>query len=192
LAKDALTVADPAVVLDAGRAALAQKDLPAAARFYRVLGGGAALLQDRRQQIVAYIEIAGALLAEGSAPVDDVLAYLREARRRAPGSGFTGLCAALTAAAWSSSGHQAEAQAALAELADVPSLQHLHVQLDVWLADGMLDLLIGLALERTDPDAAKRHYQAVAGSVLAQRPLGKLALRLGTPPVRGKAQKRAP
>jgi hypothetical protein len=192
LAPPARAASDPAVVLDGGRAALAQKDLSAAARFYRSLGGGAALLPDLRQQVVAYIEIAGALLAEGSAPLDDVLAYLREARRRAPGTGFGGLCAALTAVAWSASGHDAEAQAALAEVSDATALQRLRLQRDVWLADGMLDGLLGFVLERSDPEASKQHYQALAGSLLGQRPFGKLASRASTTAARSRARGRTP
>src|SRR5215216_5279348 len=51
---------DPGGLLDGGRAALAQRDLGRAARFYRALGSRAALLPDRSQQVVAYLEIAGA------------------------------------------------------------------------------------------------------------------------------------
>ena len=177
LADDAGTVADPSALLDGGRAALAQKDLESAARFYRLLGSRAALLPDRSQQVVAYIEIAGALLATGKAPIDDVLAYLREARRRSAGSGFTGLCAALTALTWIAEGREAEGQGALSELSDPEALLRFETRKDVWLADGLLHAVLGLAFERERPDLSATHYQALAQSPLSATAIGKIASR---------------
>lgn len=177
LAADALGAADPSALLDGGRAALAQKDAPSAARFYRALGSRAALLADRSQQVTAYVEIAAALLATESAPADDVLAYLREARRRSSGSGFTGLCAALTAVAWLSEGREAEAQGALAELAEAEQLERFRGNKVVWLPEGVLDLSLAVALERSQPDQAAQHFRAVAKSPLVKTKLVKLAAR---------------
>lgn len=177
LTADAGMVSDPAALLDGGRAALAQQDLTSAARFYRLLGSRAALLAERRQQTVAYLEIASALLAEGSAPSDDVLAYLREAKRRAAGSGFGGLCAALTALAWVSAGREAEGQGALAELGDVEALSRFEKPQDVWLPSGMLHAVLGLALETSQPEASKQHYEALAKTALGKTNVGKIAGR---------------
>ena len=177
LAEDAGNVADPAALLDGGRAAVAQRDLANAARFYRALGSRAALLADRSQQVVAYIEIAAALLASDKAPVDDVLAYLREARRRSAGSGFTGLCAGLTALAWTAQGREAEGQGALSEVTDPDALAGLETSKEVWLPDGVLHAVMGLVLERERPEEAAAHFRAVANSGLTATPLGKLGNR---------------
>jgi hypothetical protein len=177
LADDAAPLADPAALLDGGRAALARGDLSRAARFYRALGSRAALLADRKQQAVAYIEIAGALMASDLAPLDDVLAYLREARRRSAGSGLTGLCAALTAVAWAAQGREAEAQGALGELTDVDALARLESEKAVSLADGLLHAALGLAVERTHPEQSAKHYQQLADGPLGKTSLGKLATR---------------
>lgn len=177
LADDAAAVPDPSALLDGGRAALAQKDLPSAARFYRALGSRASLLPDRSQQVVAYIEIAAALLVTESAPVDDVLAYLREARRRSAGSGFTGLCAALTAVAWTAQGREAEGQGALSEVTDPEALQAFEARKDVWLPDGLFHAVMGLVFERDRADLSVTHYQALAQSPLASTALGKLGTR---------------
>jgi hypothetical protein len=190
LTADAAAVADPAALLDGGRAALAQGELATAARFYRMLGSRAALLAERRQQAVAYLEIAATLLAEGKAPVDDVLAYLREARRRSAGSGFGGLCAALTAVAWASAGREAEGQGALAELGDVDDLKRFESQKDVWLPSGLLHAVLGLALENGRSEESKDHYEALAKTPLGQTSLGKLATRTRTRAVSGKAKRR--
>jgi hypothetical protein len=172
-------VADPAALLDGGRAALAQKDLPRAAAFYRALGSRAALLPDRLAQVTAYVEIAGALLAAGSAPTDDVLAYLREAQRRASGTGLSGLSAALTAVVWLADGRAAEAQGALAEVKDAEGLVRFRGNQLVWLPDGLLDAALAVSLEREQPELAAEHYRA-----LVQTPLGagKLARLRARPP----------
>jgi hypothetical protein len=177
LSGDSAGVADPAALWDGGRAALAQKDAPSAARFFRALGSRAALLPDRSQQVTAYIEIAGALLAYDSAPVDDVLAYLREARRRSSGSGLSGLCAALTAVAWLGEGRQSEAQGALGDLADAEGLSRFAGNKAVWLPDGLLDAALAVALERKQPELSAQHYQALSQSPLGKGKLGKLAMR---------------
>jgi hypothetical protein len=177
LTDDAGGVPDPSALLDGGRAALAQKDLPNAARFYRALGSRASLLPDRSQQVVAYIEIAAALLVTESAPVDDVLAYLREARRRSPGSGFTGLCAALTAVAWTAQGREAEGQGALNEVTDPGALLRFEARKDVWLPDGLFHAVMGLVFERDRADLSATHYQALAQSPLANTALAKLGTR---------------
>jgi hypothetical protein len=182
---ESATAADPAALWDGGRAALAQRDLPNAARFYRLLGGRAALLPERTQQVVAYVEIAGALLAGEAAPVDDVLAYLREARRRSSGSGLTGLCAALTAVAWAREGRESEAQGALAELGDAEELERFATNKAVWLPDGLLQAALAIALERGQPELSARHYQALAESPLGKSKLGKLAARPKKAPKRG-------
>jgi hypothetical protein len=169
--------ADPAALLDGGRAALGRQDLAQAARFYRALGSRAALLPDRRQQTVAYIEIAAALLTAEPPAFDDVIAYLREARRRAAGSGFTGLSAALTAVTWAVQGREAEAQGALVELSDPEALTRLTSKQDVWLAEGLMQAALGLALERQHPERAARYYQALADGPLGKAAVGKLALR---------------
>ncbi len=174
---DAVGVADPATLLDGGRAALAEKDLPRAARFYRALGSRASLLPERSQQVTAYVEIAATLLATESAPVDDVLAYLREARRRSAGSGLSGLCASLSAVAWLAEGREAEGQGALSELVDVETLERLRGSKVVWLPDGMLDAALAVALERRQPEQAAEHFQALARSPLAKTKLAKLATR---------------
>jgi len=177
LADDGGNVPDPFVLLDGGRAALQQKDLALAARFYRALGSRAALLPDRSQQVTAYIEIAAALLASQTAPVDDVLAYLREARRRSAGSGFTGLCASLTAVAWTTQGREAEAQGALSEVTDPDALARFETSRDVWLPDGMLHAALGLVWEREQPELSATHFQALAQSALGSTAVGKLATR---------------
>jgi len=190
LTADASKASDPAALLDGGRAALSQQDLTNAARFYRMLGSRAALLAERRQQTVAYLEIASALLAEGSAPIDDVLAYLREARRRAAGSGFGGLCAALTAVAWVSSGREAEGQGALAEIGDLDALSSFETRKDVWLPSGVFHALLGLALETSQPEASRQHYEALAKTALAKTSVGKIATRPRTRAPSPKAKRR--
>lgn len=177
LERDTGRPVDPATLLDGGRAALAQRDPAHAARFYRALGSRAALLPDRKQQTIAYTEIAGALIAAEPPAFDEVIAYLREARRRSAGSGFTGLGAALTAVAWALQGREAEAQGALAELSDPESLTRFATGQRVWLAEGLLDAALGLALEQHRPDESARHYRALAEGPLGPGTLGKLALR---------------
>ncbi|HXK20448.1 MAG TPA: hypothetical protein VNG33_21710, partial [Polyangiaceae bacterium] len=177
LADDRGTVPDPFALLDGGRAALVQQDLPAAARFYRALGSRAALLPDKSQQVTAYIEIAATLLVTETVPVDDVLAYLREARRRSSGSGFTGLCAALTAVAWTTQGREAEGQGALSEVTDPDALLRFETRRDVWLPEGMFHAVMGLVWERARPDLSAPHYQALAQSALSRTAVGKLATR---------------
>lgn len=177
LADDASSVADPAALLDGGRAALAQKDLSSAARFYRALGSRAALLPARSEQVVAYIEIAGALLASEKAPVDDVLAYLREARRRSAGSGLTGLCAGVTAVAWLSAGSEAEGQGAVGEISDTEALKVFETSKAVWLPEGLLAAVLGVAFEREHPDLGAPYFRALAASPLATTAIGKLATR---------------
>jgi hypothetical protein len=167
----------PAALLDGGRAALGQRDLAAATRFYRQLGNRAALLPERREQVVAYIEIAATLLASEAAPTDEVQAFLREARRRSPGSGYTGLCAALTAVAWISSGREAEGQGALAELGDAALLERFEKRDDVWLPDGVYHALMGLSLERERPESSAEHYRALATGPLAKTRLAGLGTR---------------
>jgi len=191
LADEAASVADPAVLLDGGRAALSQRDLVTAARFYRALGSRASLLPDRSQQIVAYLEIAATLLASEKAPVDDVLAYLREARRRAAGSGFSGLCAGLTAVAWTSAGREAEGQGALGEVTDLEALERFASTRDVWLPEGMMDAVLGLAAERERPDLSVAHLRALAAGPLAKTNVGKLVNHSRARPTSGKAGKRA-
>lgn len=177
LSIESVTVADPAALWDGGRAASAQGDAATAARFYRTLGSRAALLPERRQQVAAYLEIAAALLAADGAPVDDVLAYLREARRRSPGSGFSGLCAALTAVAWVSAGREAEGQGLLAEIGDVDELERFEARKEVWLPNGMFHALLGLAFETSRPDVSKQHYEALAKTPLAKTSVGRLSSR---------------
>ena len=192
LADDAANVADPAALLDGARAALAQRDLATAARFYRALGSRAALLPDRSQQVAAYIEIAATLLASEKAPVDDVLAYLREARRRSSGSGFTGLCAGLTAVAWTAQGREAEGQGALSEVTDTDALARFETSKAVALPDGLLHAVLGLALERESAELAAAQFKALAQSPLAATPIGKLANRSRPRAASGKAGKREP
>jgi hypothetical protein len=127
--------------------------------------------------VVAYIEVASSLLAAGAASNDEVLAYLREARRRSNGSGYTGLVAVLTAVAWISAGHEAEGQGALAEVGDRSALERFEKPGDVWLPAGMFHAVMGVALERERPDAAAAHYRALAEGPLANTPLGKLGAR---------------
>jgi hypothetical protein len=177
IAEGAAPVADPAALLDGGRAALARADLTNAARFYRQLGSRAALLPDRTQQVVAYVEIAATLLASEAAPMDDVLAYLREARRRAAGSGYTGLVVALSAVTWIAHGREAEGQGALAELSDPWALRRFETQKYIWLPDGLLHAVLGLALEREKGDLSATHYRALAEGPLANKAVGKIGLR---------------
>jgi hypothetical protein len=185
LAADAAPVSDPAALLDGGRAAVARNDVTKAVGFYRALGGRAALLPDRKQQTIAYIEIAAALLATEQPAYDDVLAHLREARRRSAGSGFTGLGAALTAVAWAAQGREAEAQGALAELTDPDTLSGAKLKQEVWFAEGLLHAALGIALERARPLEAAQHYQALAEGPLGKSAVGKLALRSrGKPPAK--------
>jgi tetratricopeptide (TPR) repeat protein len=183
LADDAAAVADPATLLDAGRAALLQHDVTTAERFYRALGSRAALLPDRSQQVVAYVEIAGTLLVTEQARADDVQAFLREARRRSAGSGFSGLCAALTAVTWLTQGREAEAQAALGEVSDVDALVRLEARRDVQLPDGLFHALLGVVLEHAQPELSLKHYQALAEGPLAKNAVGKLAARGRARPV---------
>ena len=190
LAEDAGSVADPSALLDGGRAALAQHDLANAARFYRALGSRAALLADRSQQVVAYIEIAATLLVTGQAPIDDVLAYLREARRRSSGSGFTGLCAALTAVAWLAQGRDAEAQGSLTEVTDPETLGRFETTKDVWLPEGLFHAVIGVAVEREQPELAATHYRALAASSLGSTAIGKLGARTRPRAPSGRTAKR--
>lgn len=191
LAPDAAAAADPLALLDGGRAALVQNDVASAARFYRTLGSRAALLPERRQQVVAYLEIAATLLAEGGASIDEVLAYLREARRRSAGSGFSGLCAALTALAWVASGREAEGQGALAELGDIDELARLEGRKAVWLPDGMFHALLGLSLENSRPDAAQERYELLSRTALAGTAVGKVAGRPHARPAGGKKRREA-
>jgi tetratricopeptide (TPR) repeat protein len=177
IAEGAAPVADPAALLDGGRAALGRADLTNAARFYRQLGSRAALLPDRAQQVIAYVEIAAVLLASETAPMDDVLAYLREARRRAAGSGYTGLVVALTAATWIAHGREAEGQGVLAELSDPWALRRFETRQDVWLAEGVMDAVLGLALEREKGELSATHYRALATGPLASKALGKIGSR---------------
>jgi tetratricopeptide (TPR) repeat protein len=177
IAEGAAPVADPAALLDGGRAALARADWTNAARFYRQLGSRAALLPDRTQQVIAYVEIAAVLLASETAALDDVLAYLREARRRSAGSGYTGLVVALTAATWIAHGREAEGQGALSELSDPWALRRSETRRDVWLAEGVMDAVLGLALEREKGDLSATHYRALATGPLASKALGKIGSR---------------
>jgi hypothetical protein len=190
LADDAGSVADPSALLDGGRAALSQRSLANAARFYRALGSRAALLPDRSQQVVAYIEIAATLLATGQAPIDDVLAYLREARRRSAGSGFTGLCAALTAVAWIAQGREAEGQGALSEVTDPDALDRFETNREVWLPEGLIHAIIGVAVERERPDSATAHFRALSESPLRESAIGKLAGRSRPRAASGRPAKR--
>ena len=185
IAEGAAPVADPAALQDGGRAALAQQDLEKAARFYRKLGSGAALLPERTQQAVAYLEIAATLLATPAPPMDEVLAYLREARRRSAGTGFTQLGVALTALAWMAQGHEAEGQGALYELADVWALERFEKPLDVWLPRAVYHAMMGLVLERQKGDASAEHYREVAKSPLASTLVGKVGARRREPAKRG-------
>lgn len=175
--EDAGVGLEPSALLDGGRAALLQRDPATATRFYRLLGNRAALLPERREQVVAYIEVAASLLAAGAASNDEVLAYLREARRRSNGSGYTGLVAALTAVAWISDGHEAEGQGALAEVGDRAALERFEKPGDVWLPAGMFHAVMGVALERERPEEAAAHYRTLAEGPLATTPLGKLGGR---------------
>jgi hypothetical protein len=181
IADEAPAVADPAALLDGGRAALAQGDLANATRFYRRLGSRASVLPDRDQQLVAYLEIAGVVLATDPAADDEVLAYLREARRRSAGSGFSGLIAGLTALAWAAQGREAEALGALSDLADPWSLERFEPTPPaarlVWLPAGLLQAVLGLALERRDATLSRSHYAALAQSALGKTRLGQLASR---------------
>jgi hypothetical protein len=190
LADDAGALTEPAALLDGGRAALAQKDLEHAARFYRALGSRAALLESRGEQAIAYIEIAATLLATETAPVDDVLAYLREARRRSSGSGFSGLCTALTAVAWTAQGREAEGQGALGEVGDVEALSRFEARGPVWLPDGMFHAVMGLVLEQSNPEQSAGHYQALGQSSLAATRVGKLGTRPRGRAGAGKGSKR--
>jgi hypothetical protein len=190
LADDAGGVADPSELLDGGRAALSQRDLANAARFYRALGSRAALLPDRSQQVVAYIEIAATLLVTEKAPIDDVLAYLREARRRSSGSGFTGLCAALTAVAWIAQGRESEGQGALTEVTDPDALGGFEASRDVWLPEGLLHAIIGVAVEREQPDLAATHFRELAASPIGSTAVGKLGSRSRLRAASGRPSKR--
>lgn len=177
IAEGAAPVADPAALLDGGRAALARSDLANAARFYRQLGSRAALLPDRTQQVVAYVEIAATLLVSEAAPVDDVLAYLREARRRSAGSGYTGLVVGLSALTWITHGREAEGQGALAELSDPWALRRFEKPSAVWLPEGLVNALLGLALEREKGDLSATYYRALAEGPLANKAVGKIGTR---------------
>lgn len=177
IAEGSTPVADPAALLDGGRAALGRSDLANAARFYRQLGSRAALLPDRTQQVIAYLEIASALLAGQAASMDDVLAYLREARRRSAGSGYTGLVVALTAVTWIAHGREAEGQGALAELSDPWALRRFETRQDVWLPEGLIHAVLGLALEREKGDLSVTHYRTLAAGPLAASALGKIGSR---------------
>jgi hypothetical protein len=190
LASDASGVVDPATLLDGGRAALRQRDLASAARFYRTLGSRAAVLPDRKQQVIAYLEIAGTLLVSEGAPLDDVLAYLREARRRSAGSGLTGLCAGMTAVAWLAQGREAEAQGALSEVTDVSALKAFESGQDVWLPEGLWHAVMGVVLERAEPELSAAHFRAVAASPLVATAVGKLGNRGGKRPISGWPGKR--
>lgn len=122
------TLVDPATLQDGGRAAVREGEMATALRFYRQLGSGAALLPERRQQLVAYIEIASALLSPPPGPADralEALAYLREARRRSAGSGYTTLVAHLSAYALMSQGRQAEGLAALSDVKESSELERV-------------------------------------------------------------------
>ena len=126
---------------------------------------------------MAYLEIAATLMAHGHAPVDDVLAYLREARRRASGSGYTGLCAGLTAVAWTAAGRDAEGQGALSEVTDLEALERFEGSKAVWFPEGLLHAVLGLASERERPDLSLSHFRALAEGPLAATSIGKLANR---------------
>jgi hypothetical protein len=177
IAGGAAPVTDPAALLDGGRAALGRSDLPNAARFYRQLGSRAALLPDRTQQVIGYLEIAAALLASETAPMDDVLAYLREARRRSAGSGYTGLVLGLTAVTWIAHGREAEGQGALAELGDPWALRRFETHKGVWLPEGLIHAVLALALEREKGDLSASHYRTLAAGPLTSKAVGKIGGR---------------
>ncbi len=204
---DAESTADAAALLDGGRAALGESNLVLAARFYRALGSRASLLPERTQQTVAYLEIAAVLLATEPEPGAEVLGYLREAKRHAVASGFFGLQVALTALTWSAKARDAEALAALSELADPWLLERFESAADearlapevlpgngsepsasarsvdlyrappVWLPDGLLHAAQGFALERRDPALARGHYRAFAHSELATTKMAAFVAR---------------
>jgi tetratricopeptide (TPR) repeat protein len=177
IAEGAPPVADPAALLDGGRAALARGDLASAGRFYRQLGSRAALLPTRAEQTVAYIEIAGALLATDAAATDDVLAYLREAKRRSSGTGYSSLVTALTAVAWIASGREAEGQGSLSELGDPWALRRFETLKEVSLPQGLIHAVLGLVFERDKGDQSATHYRALAESPLRDKPVGKIGAR---------------
>jgi len=106
-----------------------------------------------------------------------VLAYLREARRRSAGSGFTGLTVALTALAWIAEGREAEGQGVLSELGDVWALERFEKPQEVWLAAGVYHAMLGLALERVRAELSADHYRQVAASPLAATAIGKVGAR---------------
>jgi len=140
--------------------------------------------------VVAYIEIAAALMASEKATVDDVLAYIREALRRASGSGFSGLCAGLTAVAWMAHGREAEGQGALADVSDLEALERFQKSQAVWLPEGLLDAVLGVAFERERSELALVHFRALAASPLGSTSIGKLASRPRARVPAGKAGKR--
>ncbi len=153
------TLADPATLQDGGRAAVREGDLPTALRFYRQLGSGASLLPERRQQLVAYIEIAAALLALESGPGDrslEALAYLREARRRSAGSGYTTLVAHLSAYALMTQGRQAEGLAALNEIKQTSELERVVTRGEAVLPSSLLPAIRERIATATRKPASKR------------------------------------
>ncbi len=140
--------------------------------------------------MVAYIEIAATLLVTEKAPIDDVLAYLREARRRSSGSGYTGLCAALTAVAWIAQGRESEGQGALTEVTDPDALARFEANKDIWLPEGLLHAIVGVAVERDQPELAATHYRELAASPLGATAVGKLGTRARPRAPSGRTPKR--
>jgi hypothetical protein len=123
------------------------------------------------------VEIAATLLVSEAAPVDDVLAYLREARRRSAGSGYTGLVVGLSAVTWITHGREAEGQGALAELSDPWALRRFEKESAVWLPEGLINAVLGLALEREKGDLSATYYRALAEGPLATKAVGKIGTR---------------
>jgi hypothetical protein len=102
---------------------------------------------------------------------------LREARRRSAGSGLTGLCAGVTAVAWLSAGSEAEGQGALGEISDTEALKAFETSKAVWLPEGLLAAVLGVAFEREHPDLGAPYFKALAASPLSTTAIGKLATR---------------
>ena len=139
LADDAGSVPDPAALLDGGRAALAQQDLPNAVRFYRALGSRAALLPDQDQQVVAYIEIAARCWPV--APRLSTTRWRTCAKRGVapPAAAYSDLCATLTALALADPGTRGGSAGRFVRSCRRRRAHHFRGNdASVWLPNGMI------------------------------------------------------
>jgi hypothetical protein len=92
--------------------------------------------------------------------------------------------------AWIAAGREAEGQGALAEVTDLEALERFEKSQAVWLPEGLLDAVLGVAFERERSELAVTHFRALAASPLGATSIGKLGSRPHVRASSGKAGKR--